>query len=140
MAKDYKDEVINHLGFLGYEIEDLKVESGYTYVARSSTKSTLMVRIFNNVTILIARYSGYPLKVLKSKDFFEVINSVNQTSISKWYFEEDKEDKSVNLAVEGNYYDYNKVSFGSFVEGLEGEIQNNLHLFSKFISNTGTKK
>ena len=125
-------DIINHLEFLGYEVEDLKAESGYIFFARSANKSNLMVRIIDNMTILTTRWGGFDIRAVKSKDFFIAINTINQQVMSKWYYEEDEEKEDVTIVIEADYYDYNKTTFGSFVENLEKEVSTNLQQFAKF--------
>jgi hypothetical protein len=79
----YQKEITNHLEFLGYEIDDLKVKEGFTYIAKNPNKSTLLVRIFNNTCILTTRWSGFQIKALKSKDFFETMNDINRENMGK---------------------------------------------------------
>jgi hypothetical protein len=125
-------DIINHLEFLGYEVENLNAESGYLYIARSANKSNLMVRIIDNMTILTTRWGGFDIRAVKSKDFFIAINTINQQVMSKWYYEEDEEKEDVTIVIEADYYDYNKTTFGSFVENLEKEVSTNLQQFAKF--------
>lgn len=132
VTKALVNEVVNHLEFLGYDLEDLKSDSGFTYIAKSQAKSNLLIRIFNNITVISARWNGYQHKALRSKDFFETLNDVNKAALSKWYYD-DSDNEDAILIIEADYYDYNKTTFGSFVENFELEIQTNLPRFSKFI-------
>lgn len=129
----YEKEITNHLEFLGYELDDLKVKEGHTYIAKNPSRSTLLVRIFNNTCILTTRWSGFQLKALKSRDFFETMNEINVENMGKWYYEENKEKQSITILTEMDYYDYNKATFGTLIENLENEVQRNLQKFSKFM-------
>jgi hypothetical protein len=126
-------EIVNHLEFLGYELDDLKPKEGHTYIAKNPKKSTILVRIFNNTTILTTRWSGFQEKALKSRDFFETINEINQQQMGKWYYEVNEERGDITILTEMDYYDYNKTTFGNLVESLENEVQVNLQKFSKFM-------
>lgn len=129
----YEKEITNHLEFLGYELDDLKVEQGFTYIATSPKKSTMVVRIFNNTCILTTRWSGFQLKALKSRDFFEIMNEINRENMGKWYYEINEEKQSITILTEMDYYDYTKTTFGTLVENLESEVQRELQKFSKFM-------
>lgn len=131
--KSYEKEITSHLEFLGYELKDLKVKEGYTYLASNSNKSNLLVRIYNNTCILTTRWSGFQIKALKSRDFFELINDINRENMGKWYYEKDDEEKSITILTEMDYYDYNKATFGSLIENLEIEVQRELQKFRKFL-------
>lgn len=128
--EDLHKEVTAHLEFLGYDIEDLKPESGHTYLATSEQKPTLFIRVFNNTTILSTHYNGLQLKALKSVDFFEALNTINQASMSKWYYE--KQDDDVAIVTEADFYGYEKASFGKFVDNLLQEVTSNIGSFTKF--------
>lgn len=127
--ENYK-KITEHLEYLGYKIEDLKAKEGHTYIAEAEGKSSLLVRVVNNVTILTIRWSGIQQKALKSKDFFEIINQINQSSMSKWYYQENEDD--VTIVTEADYYDYQKSTFGTFVENLNNEVNTGIQLFRKF--------
>ncbi len=131
----YEKEITNHLEFLGYELDDLKVKEGHTYIAKNPNRSTLVVRIFNNTCILTTRWSGFQLKALKSRDFFETINQINQDNMGKWYYEINDDKNSVTILTEMDYYDYTKATFGTLVENLENEVRRELQKFSKFMEN-----
>jgi hypothetical protein len=132
-SKSYEKEITNHLEFLGYELEDLKSEQGFSYIATNSRKSNLTVRIIENTCFLTTRWSGFQPKALKSHDFFETINEINQDNIGKWYYQLDEGSQDLMILTEMDYYDYNKSSFGRLVENLENEVQSNLQKFSKFM-------
>ncbi|MBP9132052.1 hypothetical protein KBF61_02880 [Candidatus Saccharibacteria bacterium] len=132
-VKNYQKEITNHLEFLGYELDDLKVKEGFTYIAKKSNKSTLLVRIYNNTCILTTRWSGFQVKALKSKDFFEIMNDINRENMGKWYYEVNEEKNSITILTEMDYYDYEKTTFGTLVENLENEVQRELQKFSKFM-------
>ena len=129
----YEKEITNHLEFLGYELEDLKVKEGHTFIANNPNKSTLLVRVFKNTCILTTRWSGFQLKALKSRDFFEIMNQINQDNMGKWYYEVNEEKQTITILTEMGYYDYNKATFGTLIENLEKEVQINLQKFSKFM-------
>jgi len=129
----YQKEITNHLEFLGYEIDDLKVKEGFTYIAKNPNKSTLLVRIFNNTCILTTRWSGFQIKALKSKDFFETMNDINRENMGKWYYEVNDEKHTITILTEMDYYDYTKATFGTLVENLESEVQRELQKFNKFM-------
>lgn len=131
----YEKEITNHLEFLGYELEDLKSKQGHTYIAKNPSRSTLLVRIFNNTCILTTRWSGFQLKALKSRDFFEIMNQINQENMGKWYYEVNEEKQTITILTEMDYYDYTKATFGTLVESLENEVQRELQKFSKFMEN-----
>lgn len=133
---DYHKDIANHLEFLGYELDDLKPKEGHTYIAKNPKKSTLLVRVFNNTTILTTRWSGFQVKALKSHDFFEAMNEINQSVMGKWYYETNEEQDDITIVTEMDYYDYNKTTFGALIEGLESEVQVNLQKFSKFMKNS----
>ena len=129
----YHKEITIHLDFLGYELAALKVEQGCTYIATSPKKSTTVVRIFNNTCILTTRWSGFQLKALKSRDFFEIMNEINRENMGKWYYEINEEKQTITILTEMDYYDYTKTTFGTLVENLESEVQRELQKFSKFM-------
>ena len=133
MAKELNEEVTNHLEFLGYEVEKLEADTGFLYIARAQNKSNLIVRSINNMTIITTRWNGYQMKALKSKDFFEAINTINQKLFTKWFFERGTDKEEVNLVIEATYYDYNRPTFGGFIEGFESEVKTNITTFSDFI-------
>mgnify|MGYP001287934312 CR=1 FL=1 len=132
-SESHEKEITNHLEFLGYELDDLKVKEGFTYIAKHPNKSNLLVRIFNNTCILTTRWSGFQLKALKSRDFFEIMNEVNTEAMGKWYYEDNEEQQTVTILTEMDYYDYNKTTFGNLIDGLEREVQLYLQKFSKFM-------
>jgi hypothetical protein len=129
---DHSKQIVTHLEFLGYEVEDLKVETGHTFIAKNPSRSTLTVRMFNNVTILISRWGGFMAKAAKSRDFFDSINEINQQNMGKWYYETDS-DGSITIVTEMDYYDYNKTTFGNLLNNMETEVQTNLAKFRKFL-------
>lgn len=131
---NFHKEIIDHLEFLGYEIDKLEAKQGYLYLAKADKKSNLLVSILNKTTVISARWSGFQVKALKSKDFFETINKVNQIVLSKWYYQVDEKNDELLLIIEADYYDYNKSTFGSFIEEFEKEIQLALPEFNKFNS------
>jgi hypothetical protein len=131
--KSYEKEITNHLEFLGYELRDLKVKEGFTYIANKSNKSTLVVRIYNNTCVLTTRWGGFQIKALKSRDFFVIMNDINRENLGKWFYEENEEEKTITIMTEMDYYDYNKTTFGSLIENLENEVQRELQKFSKFL-------
>ena len=128
----YKKEIVTHLEFLGYELQDLDAEQGHTYIAKNPNRSTLLVRIYNNTSILTTRYGGFQIKALKSRDFFETINAINQDVMGKWYYQADEEDQEVTIVTEMDYYDYNKTTFGTLIDSLENEVRLNIMKFEKF--------
>ena len=130
--EDNHRKIIDHLEFLGYEIEELSNENGFLYVGRNNSKSNLIIKIFGNTTLLTTRYGGFEAKALKSKDFFESLNNINQAAMSKWYYELDTDDNTLTIVTEADYYDYSKTTFGTFVENLEKEITTNLQQLTKF--------
>lgn len=132
VMSDNRDDIINHLEFIGYEVEELNADTGYLYVARNDSKSNLMVRLVNNMCLLTARYAGFNIAALKSKDFYHEINEINQGVMSKWYYESNEENETVTVVIEADYYDYKKTTFGKFVDDLEKEVANNLVRFEKF--------
>jgi len=132
-SESHEKEIVSHLEFLGYEIDDLKVKEGFTYIAKHSNKSNLLVRIFNNTCILTTRWSGFQIKALKSRDFFEIMNEVNTETMGKWYYEVNEEQQTVTILTEMDYYDYNKTTFGNLIDNLEKEVQLYLQKFSKFL-------
>lgn len=95
--------------------------------------STLLVRIYNNTCILTTRWTGFQAKSLKSKDFFEILNEVNTNNMGKWYYEINEEKQTVTILTEMDYYDYNKTTFGTLIDSLEKEVEQNLQKFSKFL-------
>lgn len=129
----YEKEITDHLEFLGYELEDLKADTGFTLIAKNANKSNILVRIFNNTCILTTRWGGFQIKALKSRDFFETMNEINQANIGKWYYEVNEEQQAITILTEMDYYDYNKTTFGTLVESLENEVQTNLQKFAKFM-------
>lgn len=132
-SKDFHKEIVEHLEFLGYELESLKPEQGYTYIARDPNKSTLLVRIFNLTTILTTRWSGFQTKAADSKDFFVMINEVNQENMGKWYYELSAQEDEIIVLTEMDYYGYEKKTFGQLVNSLEAEVRANLPKFQKFL-------
>lgn len=133
MAASYEKEIVNHLEFLGYELDDLKVKEGFTYIAKHPNRSNLLVRVFKNTCILTTRWSGFQIKALKSRDFFEIMNEVNTDNMGKWYYEINEEKQTITILTEMDYYDYNKATFGNLIDNLEKEVQLNLQKFSKFL-------
>ncbi len=131
-TKDYNQEITNHLEFLGYEISEIKSETGHIYTAKHPNKSNLLVRMIDNTTILTTRWGGFDNKALKSKEFFTTINSTNKNAMSKWYYEEDEDDNSITIVTEADFYDYNKATFGAFVENLEQEVSTYIQKFDTF--------
>lgn len=133
MTKELNEEIKAHLEFLGYTIKDIGCESGFLFIASSNNKRSLMVRVLNNMTILTIRCGGVQSKAIKSKDFFEIINTINTNVMTKWYYELDEEgEDEIAIKVEADYYDYNKATFGNFVSNFEAEANANMVLFSKF--------
>lgn len=131
MAQDHKDAIITHLEFLGFELEDLKADKGHLFIAKNVNRSNLLVRMLDNMVILTARYGGFDGKALKSRDFYQAINSVNQTAISKWYYDIDDEG-NITIVIEADYYDYSKTTFATFLENFEKEVQGHIVAFEKF--------
>ncbi len=130
-AEAIAKKVSEHLEFLGYELTDINKETGLTFIARHPNKSDFNVVVTKYTTLLVARWGGTQKKALRSIDFFETMNSINQETISKWFFS-DAVDDQIAIVVEGVYYDYDKSLFGLFVDNLESETQLHLPKFGKF--------
>lgn len=126
MAKNINEEITTHLEFVGYKIEsnsddDTPISS---FLARSeaSSNSNFFVNINNSRSIFMARWGTYQGKAIKSSEFHNVINGINLKSVTKWYYEVDESNGLVTIVVEADYYGYEKVSFGSFVEMFNTEV------------------
>ena len=131
--KEFDKEIVAHLEFLGFQIENLELETGHMYLASSDNRPNLVVRTINSTTILTTRFRDYSPKSTSSKDFFQTLNSINQEALSKWYCQEDAEDDDVRIVIENDYYGYDKTTFGALLDNMHSEIVTHLPKFSKFL-------
>ena len=130
-----KDKILEHMEFLGFETEDIGKEKGSLYVARRDGGATYVLSFNGDTLIVTSRWSGFNLKALGSKDFFNVINEVNQSAVSKWYYQESEDEdgsQDLTLVVEADYYGYDRKTYGAFIEALDRDIQMNLNHFATF--------
>ena len=136
MTKSINEEITTHLEFIGFKIENNKDADTplSSFIARSENggQSNLVVNINNNRSIYMARWGLYQSKAVKSSEFHNIMNSINQKAVTKWYYEVDGENGDVTLVVEADYYGYEKVSFGSFIELFNSEVANYLTEFGDF--------
>lgn len=127
------ENVTQHLEFLGYKLQQLTPpQDGYMYIAQSQSKGNILVRIFKNATILSIRYRGVDPKAVKSREFHSIMNQVNQEVMSKWYYQEDEKNEDITIVIEADYYDYDRTTFGAFVDQLNNEDTTSITRFKRF--------
>ena len=72
-------------------------------------------------------------KAIKNIEYYEIFYTINvETSFSKRYFS--KNNDHVVISISWVFYWYDKVSFGSFIEYFELEIQQHLSRFSIYVN------
>ena len=130
---EINENIKKHLEFLGYTLDSLNAETGYTYIAKSDSHGNLLVRIFKNCTILSIRYFGIHKNAIKSKEFHTALNEINQKVMSKWFYETNEDESDVTIVIEADYYDYERTTFGKFIDQLNSEDSFGMQLLKKFI-------
>lgn len=136
MKNPISKQVINHLEFLGYKVEDISGENEIDIITGvSENKSNLVFRIFkDDMSLISARYNISDSNSIITKKFLNAINLANSKSFySKIYYLEE-EDKKVALAIETFSFGYNKQAFVTIIDSLEKDIRMHLKDLEEYYS------
>lgn len=124
MKNPITNQILSHLEFLGYKVEDAsETDDKDVLMTKHEKKANIMLNITKANTVLItARYSLSESTEIVTQEFFSKINKVNSQSVfTKWYYEETADHKAA-ISIETFTIDYNKPIFGSIIEVFEYEI------------------
>ena len=78
-------------------------------------------------------YFGIHKNAIKSKEFHTALNEINQKVMSKWFYETNEDESDVTIVIEADYYDYERTTFGKFIDQLNSEDSFGMQLLKKFI-------
>ena len=53
--------------------------------------------------------------------------------MSKWFYETNEDESDVTIVIEADYYDYERTTFGKFIDQLNSEDSFGMQLLKKFI-------
>ena len=124
MKNPITEQIVSHLEFLGYKIEDkTETEEKDMLWATHELKANVMLNITKgNTVLIIARFIVSDSTETITQEFLNKLNHVNlQAIFTKWYYEE-TDDKKVLISIETFTTDYNKQIFGSIIEKFDHEI------------------
>ena len=135
MKNEITKRVINHLEFIGYEIEPEEDDDPNsevdTFIASSESKSNIYCRIGKGVIYARAFWSGFDKAALKSREFYRILNELNRDALlTSFYIEEGKQ--SLNLISSALSFGYDRVGFTKFVETLDAETRDGLEKLREF--------
>lgn len=116
-------EILEHLEFLGYEIEKREIDdNSQATIAKHENKSNLIMNAGTTGTSFISLYRLDPEKVKKNRlDALEMLNRMNNNSA---FVKFSMPDTMQNLACCA-FFDgkYNKKEFTDFIETYEADIR-----------------
>jgi len=124
MKNPITEQIVSHLEFLGYRVEDTsETEEKDLLWATHEVKAKVMINITKgNTVLIIARFIVSDSTKTITQEFLTKINHVNSQAVfTKWYYEE-TDDKKVLITIETFTTDYNKHIFGSIIEQFNYEI------------------
>ncbi|HVT01118.1 MAG TPA: zinc ribbon domain-containing protein [Patescibacteria group bacterium] len=126
---DVEKEIIDHLEFLGYEINKLELTAGnpqrYSAIHKGSKPNLLFNTITDIGTSFVTIYNVNEEKIKKNhKDFLETINRMNYQAL----FCNFSTSPEMNSFVCGAMYlgKYSKKQFADFLDLYESDIQGRL--------------
>lgn len=131
MGKSAIDQFINHLEFVGYEIETSEDEKWV--LAKHEVKGGLMIREFLGGIMLLSFFSTNKNTAKKRLEYLVLLNQFNSNaSITNYSFSE--EDRMIMSAVYAGKYD--KKTFSNFLDLWDFDTNDRVYSnedFKKFI-------
>ncbi len=127
---EYKSlpKVIEHLEFLGYEVEQTPSEGNpHQFIARHASRPYLLVNPIRNVGLSVV--SLYTLNAEKvNKNRLKALEIINKASYNAVICAFSIPENAVNFACATTYVgEYNKKQFADFLELFEGDINRALN-------------
>ncbi|GAC1391018.1 MAG: hypothetical protein NVSMB46_02150 [Candidatus Saccharimonadales bacterium] len=124
---------INHLEHLGYDIELTDDTKADTYIARNPAKYAMTLSSQVIWTAVTSSFIGYSSERCNDTAFWEELNSINKrTSFSTWVAVVYDKTK-LQISIAASYPEYNKRSFGMFIDIFNQEIALNIHAFAPYL-------
>ncbi len=136
MSSAHGKKIREHLGFLGYEIEDIETEDqSEWFVANSDQKGNIVFKVVpSGFTLITIRWNGFKKKIVGDKNVLSLLNRLNRESfISKWTTRENEADAT--LIIETVYEGYDKTIFVTVLEQIEEEMGKGLQEFQRYTKN-----